>query len=306
MEMNKPNSPKRQKGMSLIEMSVSLAVMVGVAGMVMPYAAGFLDKAHNSTTVSTLKDLNQTITQYISTKMAAPDSLEALVDASGAIYGKLQSIKALGPAGTMLTVIVPGTDADATAAAASLKAAGITGLWENDNATTDATYKSTTGTVQAPDALAGLAQLTGTGAADDFFGQLPNKTADAVKNQLIYAFGGTAKDWDTTCTQYIVMGIGGQNSMVPSVMASAPVHFAGTKDQSTALTYNRYLAVFAVPKTYTTLADPANKSDVTGLPCSNQAGDKAKFVGSAMDMPFPAIVGLAGSQQYANSRLNRD
>ena len=80
------------------------------------------------------------------------------------------------------------------------------------------------------------------------------------------------------------MGIGAANSMVPTYMANAPVHFAGTGPQAPALQYNRYSAVFAVP-------------NGTGGTCSN-GGSPATFVGSAMIMPFPAIVGIAGAQEY--------
>lgn len=289
--------PRSQAGFTLIELTVVLLILIGLAGLLLPYVSGYMGKTHNSTTAKTIADLNHTIQRYQSSKWAIPNKLETLVDATaGTIYNKLQNTGMLG--------VMP-TGAETNFANSSLAAAGLTSAYANDNATTDATFQSTTGSVltlnggTTPSTIK-LAKLTGTTATDTFFSQLPANllTADPVKNQLIYAFGGDATSWDTTCTNYVVMGIGSSNSMIPAVMQSAPVHFAGTGAQAPNLQYNRYLAVFAVPN-----GSATGNNDVTGASCAAGLGNAATFVGSAMIMPFPAIVGLHGAQQYANSNL---
>jgi len=284
------NNLRAQSGMTLIELAVVMVILVGLAGLMLPYVAGFLGKTHNSTSVSTIADLNNTIQRYQTTKWTLPNKLETLVDSSGSIYNKLQNTG-------MLTAI-----SDATANS-SLAAAGVTLAYANYNGTSDATFQSTTGSSQTLSSTSpiALAKLTGTTASDTFYNSLPANlvTSDPVKNQLIYAFGGDATTYDTTCTNYIVMGIGSSNSMIPSAMESAPVHFSGTGAQATDIAYDRYSAVFAVPNGATT-----GTNSVTGAPCSSGLGNAATFVGAVMIMPFPAIVGLNGAQEYANVHLN--
>jgi prepilin-type N-terminal cleavage/methylation domain-containing protein len=286
-----------QAGFTLIELTVVLLILVGLAGLLLPYVSGYLAKTHNSTAVKTLADLNNTIQRYQTTKWALPSKLETLVDTGGtAIYNKLQNT-------AMLTALTAG--AAQGFANGALASAGVTEAYANNNATTDATFQSTTGAVTAVSQATPipLAQLTGTNATDTFFNSLPANllTTDQIKNQLIYAFGGDGNSYDTACHNYIVMGIGSSNSMVGSVMQSVPVHFSGTGANSTDKTYNRYLAVFAVPNGTTT---PGTTDQVTGKDCTAELGESATFIGTALIFSgFPAIVGLNGSQQFTNSNL---
>jgi type II secretory pathway pseudopilin PulG len=283
----------KQVGMTLIELAVVLLILIGLAGLMLPYVSGFVEKTHNSTTVDTIAELNKAVQLYKTTKWAAPNNLETLVDVGGtSLYSKLQD-------SSMLSLTASGGGASpVNAANTALAKAGIKSVYANNNATTDATFQSTSGSAATVTAFAtsvALAFLNGTTAADTFFGQLASPTADKVKNQLIYAFGGSDATWDTVCTNYVVMGIGSANSMVGSTMQAVPVHFAGTGDQQPTLQYNRYVAVFAVHNGAST-----GTNTVTGKACPAEAGNAATFVGSAMIMPFPAIVGLQGAQQYAN------
>ena len=315
------NNLRSQAGMTLIELTVVLLILVGLAGLMLPYVGGFMAKTHNSTTVSTIADLNRVIAGYTTSKAGLlPSNLETLTSVSGGVdqtsapnhvtttangvYALLQS----NGTNNFLGALTAGTGL--SAAQTSLAGAGIGTVWDMNATTTDATFKST-GNPLAISATTSLAHLIGSGASNTFYNALPANmlTADAVRNQLLYAFGGTPGDtttstcqtpastimgvpgtcastWDTACTNYIVMGIGAANSMVPTYMANAPVHFAGTGPQAPALQYNRYSAVFAVPN---------GTCDNTGSP--------ATFVGSAMIMPFPAIVGIAGAQEYAGENL---
>lgn len=282
------NNLRSQAGMTLIELSVVLLILVGLAGLMLPYVSGFIAKTHNSTTVDTVAELNSTIQRYQSSKWALPNKLETLVDnTAGTTYNKLQSSQA--GYSDLLGVLSGGP---LTAASTSLNAAGISLAYGNNNLTSDATFNSTLGSALpiTSTSTTSLAYLAGGTTSDNkllTYGLIKN-TGTPVQDQLIYAFGGDASTWDVACTNYVVMGIGSANSMIPAAMQSAPVHFSGTGAQSTALAYNRYVAVFAVPNSTTYCAS---------------APSVATFVGSAMLMPFPAIVGLNGAQQYANSNI---
>jgi len=286
-----PSNLRRQAGLTLIELSVVLLILIGLAGLMLPYVSGYLAKTHQTTNVATTADLDLAIQRYQNLKWALPNNLESLYDTTAAaIYSKLAN-------NAMLTADT--TAADITQAKAALALAGITTVYNNNNSTTDATFQSTTGAAAAPTALI---KLTGTTAADPFFGQIATPSASAVKNQLMYAFGGDANTYDTTCTNYWVLGIGTNNSMIPSVMQAAPVHFAGTAAGQPATTYSRYLAVIATPVAYAGASVAVD--DVTGATCNSESGNAATFVGVAQIFPnFPAIVGLNGAQEYTAENM---
>ena len=307
----------RQAGMTLIELSVVLLILVGLAGLLIPYVAGFGEKTHDSTTVSTIAELNNTVQRYQTTKMGLPSNLESLVVAAGTEYTFLPT--------TAKTIVAPLAVAaaagptDASFANASLYKAGITKVLDMNDSTDDATFKATLG---APVALSAnpfdgtsgqaLLRLTGdvTFTDQSFYGQLGNSlmvgaaptASEAVKNQLAYAFGGNPASWDTACTNYIVMGIGTDNGLIPEAMQSAPVHFGGSKGTAPATTYSRFVGVFAVPSAAALGATAATSNGSSSCMKPDAA---AKFIGAAAVMDFPAIVGLNGSQQWANSNLNK-
>ncbi len=316
MKHYKVKNIARQAGMTLIELSVVLLILVGLAGLLVPYVSGFGEKTHDSTTVSTLSELNNTIQRYQTTKMGLPSNLESLVIAAGTEYAKLPT--------TAKTIVAPLAVAaaagptDASFANASLYKAGITNVLNMNDSTDDATFKATTGTSVALSANpfdgttgTALLKLTGdiTNTDQSFYGQLGNSlmagaaptASEAVKNQLAYAFGGDPSSWDTACTNYIVMGIGSSNGLIPDAMQSAPVHFGGSKGTAPATTYSRFVGVFAVPNAVA-LSAPTTSNGSS--PCMKPDA-AAKFVGAAAVMDFPAIVGLNGAQQWSNSNLNK-
>ena len=184
------NNLRSQVGMTLIELTVVLLILVGLAGLMLPYVGGFMAKTHNSTTVSTIADLNRVIAGYTTSKAGLlPSNLETLTSVSGGVdqtsapthvttaangvYALLQNTSMLAPL----------TNASALSAAqTSLKGAGIGTVWDMNATTTDATFKST-GNQLAIDSTSSLAYLTGSGATNTFYGALPAnmQTADAVK-----------------------------------------------------------------------------------------------------------------------------
>ena len=303
----------RQAGMTLIELTVVLMILIGLAGLLVPYVSGFLEKTHDSTTVSTISDLNSTIGRYQAAKLGLPSKLELLNDGA-ALYSKL------GNSGSMLQVVATAAGPSEIAFAnASLSKAGVIAGMKNNSATNDATFKSTSlsvtlnanpfGATSTP-----LTFLRGAvnGSPDDqtFFGQLAapdlaGTTAAFTRNQLAYAFGGTAASWDTACTSYVVMGIGADSTLIPDAMQGAPVHFGGSKGTNPATYYSRYVAVFAVPNAGALGASSTTSDAIPKITCPKPDA-AAKFIGAAGIMDFPALVGLSGAQQWANVNLYKD
>jgi hypothetical protein len=110
-----------------------------------------------------------------------------------------------------------------------------------------------------------------------------------VSAHLAYALGGNSASYDTTCYNYIGMGIGDGNEMVGTAMQSAPVLFVPNGDFNPEKAYARYIAIFKI-----------QKSVATASGCPDQV-QPATFLGAVADMDFGALVGSAASQQWATS-----
>jgi type II secretory pathway pseudopilin PulG len=287
----------RQAGLTLIELTVVLLVLVGLAGLMLPYIGNFMSTTHNSTTAASLSELNNTIQRYQTQTWKLPDYVDSLAGTDGALYSKLQN-------NSFLTV-----NSLTTGQVTALNNAGVTTMYAmQPTAATgyDATFGAQAGAVSLA-AGSNAAFLTGNTASSSgyFYGQLDSTlaTGNNVKDQLIYAFGGNGTSWDSNCTQYIVVGIGTGNSMVPSAMSNVPVHFAGTAAQAADVAYDRYVAVYSIPSNTAVMGTTKyNGGASNGQLCSGAQG--ASFVGAAMVMPFPAIVGTQGSLEWTNENQN--
>lgn len=278
------NTKATQSGMTLIELSVVLLVMVGLAGVAVPYVAGMADKAHDSTTGSSIAQLNQTIASFRGNHNALPEKLETLVDASS--HGdmiKLISDTNYASGGVGLFV---SHDLNAEEAL-SLRKAGMENVLTNvavaDLANNNRTFGSTGWGNTSTAVVAGLsvAQVSKTTIWNEGAGL-------EVPAHLAYALGGNAASYDTTCYNYIGMGIGDGNEMVGTAMQSAPVLFVPNGDFNPEKAYARYIAIFKIQKS------------TTGEGCADQV-QPATFLGAVADMDFGALVGSAASQQWATS-----
>lgn len=286
----------KQAGMTLIELTVVLLILVGLAGLMIPYVSGFVEKTHDSTTLTNLSDLDRIVPQYRMIKNTYPDDLESLVEAPTAT-------STVGTA--MYTKLFKSylfkAEALGANALISLNKAGISSLINNNSASSDATFKSTydvTGQIQntkyAPLATTLVAKVSGADwmNTNAIVPSVPaNDGSDPASQHLAYTFGRPATTFNTLCYDYVAFGIGQDNSMIGAALQTAPVHFSADGDSNPVDKYSRYITVFEVQKS-TTTAD--------GCPDQIQA---AKFVGTAMNMNFNALIGTPSSQAWANARL---
>ena len=232
----------RQAGMTLIELTVVLLVLIGLAGLMIPYVSGFVSKTHDSVNSDSLAAVNGAIQRYDVQFMGQPNGYESLmstVDTSGAgaIYTKM-----MGGTGTndyLKTVSVQGS---------ALAGVGIDTLREMNDSTGDATFAASDATITITNDsdLYTLAALNVKGSdcgMSDAMGCIKDDAA------LAKILGRSASTIDTSANDYLVFGIGSDSGMVGKTMSEAPVHFAKTGAMSAANKYNRILAVYSVSKT---------------------------------------------------------
>jgi prepilin-type N-terminal cleavage/methylation domain-containing protein len=288
------NTKATQSGMTLIELSVVLLVMVGLAGVAVPYVAGMADKAHDSTTGSTISQLNQSIASFRGNHNALPDRLETLVDGSGALYSKLMS--EVNYAGATFGNPV----ALGSVGLVSLRKAGLTSVLNNLStpAQGNATFGSTDGTVVPLTATVKVAPV-----APLYWLAAGPKAATGVAEHLAYALGGNKDQYSDNeidsdhstagkkpgCYTYFGLGIGDNNEMIGSSMQSAPILFMPNGDMNPEKKYARFIAIM---KVHTKLAYDGTCPDTE---------QPASFVGTVAAMDFKALIGSASSQQWATS-----
>jgi len=262
----------RQTGMTLIELTVVLLVLIGLAGLMIPYVSGFVSKTHDSTGSFNSAALDANIQRYQAEKLGFPSNMESLVDTGGAMYTKMMTtgFYVVANAGMQRTM--------------SLAMAGITDVVEMDNATDNATFRATGS--NASETIAGttpLAAVTNITAGAGPGGTFPETLS--VEQHLAAAFERDVNTFDSACYDYVAFGIGDKSDLIGSTMSTAPVHFAQQGAMGPANRYNRFVAVFQVDKigaTGTPNAPGGDAANTTGDCSANVEG--AKFIGSAMSM----------------------
>jgi len=272
------NYKARQAGMTLIELTVVLLVLIGLAGLMIPYVSGFVSKTHDSTGTWNGAALDSNMQRFLTEKMRFPNRMETLINgaaATGAAQPDCNGAavdtvfcKMMAPAFFATTTADTGTAGTTTMVANSLAAAGITEVFYNDPDTSNATFGSIIPGV--PTTLNdGNAHVLATVATD----------GTSVESHLSKAFERPLDNFDSTCYDYVTFGIGDQSELIGTTMNTAPVHFASQGNMGPALKYNRFVAVFAVDKTGAAVAGVAgaNKGCAAGM-------EPAKFIGTAMAM----------------------
>jgi len=298
----------RQAGMTLIELTVVLLVLIGLAGLLMPYVGGFVTKTHDSTGSSNLAAVNGAVLQYEASFQQFPDDLDSLIDDAGttAVYAKL-----MGPDCLAKTTL-------SMAQAMAFGMAGIDSIMQMDATTTDATFAATNGTsIPVTGGAVEVATLT------HLMGCATSATTTMPINNTNLKDIITRKP-NVDMFDYVVFGVGSDSSMIGKTITTAPVHFAQTGNMGPKLRYNRFAVVFEVPKS-TVLANGGyclGQTDLDGLvgtqpitealcvvvpttgagtatpaagTWTDAASARAQYAGSIMLMPM--IEGLQGSLQ---------
>lgn len=256
-----PKIPRKhnQAGFTLIELAVVLLILVGLAGLLLPYVSNFDEDTKNSTSANNLKAVNNAIAQYETRYRAFPDKFDSLVNTSGtaALIDYFPTAgETIAPATANLELCSLTADS-----LKSLKLAEIDSLYymkdgsatnEFDSATFNAEDLAvgTNGVVTLLDTGATYANKVACLTQPNGAGTLANS---GVKKIVVDKMGVEVDgdDLSETATehenQFVVFGIGQKTQMSGKTLTDAPVHFMNGNDNPTSK-YGRYLAVFKVSK----------------------------------------------------------
>ena len=280
-----------------------LLVLIGLAGLTLPYVSGFISKTHNSTSADAGANLFTALQRYQTEDYGIPNNLNALVDTTGATLpsyldnsfnGKQAVTASLGvtaaaavPAAT--GVAYAGTPQNFTLlsapnsalALASLAAANLNTLAELQIGTVtpnaDGTFSAggaiaASGATFTPEVLpTSVGYTTPTQLVTDMTGGIAYAntgvptTSTAPGTSIALALGYTVP----TNHGLIVLGIGSGNAAVGKTIASVPVHFGDKASLQPTFTYSRFLAAVDVD-----LSGNNAPAKVVGIVHAPDVGDK--------------------------------
>jgi len=271
----------RQAGMTLIELTVVLLVLVGLAGLMIPYVSGFVGKTHDATGSSNIAGVGNAITRFETEFGSYPENMDSLILGAGATgglvidysmcdvmnMGTCTDMGAYGITPVDLTAVNASNDSALANAevCGSLAKAGITSVVDmaaSSVAGFNATFSNSAGVVGIANSMMNTCNMAGAG------GTVAEIAAANVADGL---------GIDTTDKRYVIFGVGQSSELLGKTMQEAPVHFAKNADMNASQAYNRFGAIFEVDRDINTALASADAM-------------RAKYVGTVMLMS--KVVGL--------------
>ena len=240
----------RQRGLTLIELAVVLLVLVGLAGLLLPYAGGFMGKTNKATSADAGNSLAAALLQYQALKGGYPQNLDALSIGTGTTPVSYLDDSVLTTATTNF-----GTITNTANIVNSLQQAGILSIAFNQEGTQSITTDGTPTNTINPTFTTGTTinhLISGTGPSPKVWvtSTTPG-TATSDNGATIYklfypaAYAANSNAMPAN-RNVIVLGVGQENSAIGVTLSSAPVYFSDKAIANPNVTYGRFLAAFLV------------------------------------------------------------
>jgi type II secretory pathway pseudopilin PulG len=290
------NNMARQAGMTLIELTVVLLILIGLAGLLVPYVGSFTQTTHDSTNSNNVTQLNNAMGRYITDKNHLPQHMDTLINsATGAGTGSCSAATVdlvyCGLANTALFAPVTYTVGTDDIAIESIVNSGISMAVKNDPLVANKTFGTSTGMIGL-DKAGTMMPFVG----PETFASVAAVGAGTIEDHLAKALGRDPMVYNSTCYDYIAMGLGDNNELVQSTAAASPVFFPQDATMGPTERYAHFIAILQVDKDNSTAG------------CSGTT-EKAKFLGVVANVPVAESTTLVGvntllSQGWENRAAN--
>lgn len=227
---------RNNRGFTLIELVVVLAILAALAGLIIPKVDFLRSSAETSSSAASMQDITSNLQLYRTAKARYPMHVDSLIDTTGAIYTGIWNHTAGTPPSSLEVI-----SADATATPSlfgamshsleytSATAPAVSGfvVYDHDAASTNYSNSATTRRV-----------IDGTAATSNVVAI--KTTASALIKKLGYSDGTTPAN-----TRLICFGIGPNTKAIGTTMTSAPLS-AGIGSVTPVSNYCRFIAVYEV------------------------------------------------------------
>ena len=185
-------------GLTLLELVVVMAILVVIAGVLVPLLPNLLANANNATGAVNVTELNKAVQAYQAVNYQYPDGYDSLVLAAGTLAPQVL-FSTWGNVGTSLPIVSTPTTAEVT----SLNHAGITTVYNMVD-------RSSTGNPSASATFPGVVGNTTMGTFTPTPVTISTSTplVTATPTYVQQVFGQGAVPANDTTGVYVVLGIG--------------------------------------------------------------------------------------------------
>lgn len=234
--------------MTLIELTVVLMILIGLAGLLIPYVAGFVGRTHDSSGADGIQEVAKAIAGYDAKYGGYPGDLDRLVLADGSATTPYLMQAGVATATDMsalnmqslfrggITTLRGVCDGDAAGTIGTADA-------DADCATFNPTFDYYDSTSDWTIAMNGNINGVAPAAGD----ALPVVPFADVERVCSITNAQVDSDADTTDDYiYVMLGVGPESGMTGRTVQSAPVHFAQVGAMNANNRYNRFVAIFKV------------------------------------------------------------
>jgi Tfp pilus assembly protein PilE len=210
----------QEAGLTLIELLVVLAVLIALAGIVVPQLPNMLTRSHSAAASTNIPELNKTVQSFEQIYFKQPSNLDNLT------------------AGTALVPYLPGGDGGLSTVAltadtaAALKNAGITGLAGLAATAAGAGFSPTVNPYSGTDVNLNPATAPTTWAS---VAQVPLAQIQAK-----------VRPGALTGEVYAIFGIGQKSELIGRTVSEAPIHFSDEAGQDAGTVYSRFGAIYKI------------------------------------------------------------
>jgi len=261
-------------------------ILIGLAGLLVPYVGSFTQTTHDSTNSNNLTQLNNAMGKYTSAQNRLPPHMDTLINAAaatagvatGSCTGAAANGVYCGLANTALLEPVQYTIGTDDVAIESLATSGISMAVKNNPDVANKTFGTSTGMVNLQ-ASGMMAYSTNDGS---YFARVAAVTTPAmtVEQHLAKALGRDAMVYKSTCYDYLAFGLGDNNELIQSTAAASPVYFPQDATYGPTERYAHFIAIVQV--------DKSNQGTCSGTT------ERAKFLGTVANVPTTESATLVG------------
>lgn len=273
-------SRSREAGMTLLELAVVLAILVAVAGIIVPLLPNMMHQANVPACTANITELDKMIQTQSSMYSTYPNRMDNLTGGSGLVSYVLTGATGKYGQASFTADTLSGSEATA------LTNAGITQL------TTLVEKPSGSGDWKPTFWPYGTSQ-----GSDPTFISVGNGTSVAVLTSfgcrlmgLPYSNNPADSSGTNTHNRFVVFGLGRPCTLFRSMAMEPPSHFADAPSEDPATYYMRFAAVFQVAKD---MADAAGNWSVVPLTES-----RARFVGTVAFHDFGLATGDSHNKEW--------
>lgn len=223
-------------GLTLLELVVVLAILVVLAGMLVPIISGLGYQTNAATNATVVDEVTRSVRTYHARFDTQPDRWDSLLTSAGTLFSKLHPGLVGGtPSDSARTIASAALDLDAQQAE-SLRLAGINTLYDSDDSQAANAPNTTRARVVAGGGKVVLLSKTSAGAA--------RILQDAT------AVGQSHASYHVN-NEFVLLGLGGDSALrgtvateVPLIQSADPLH-----------NYARVICIYMIPRTGAAASD---------------------------------------------------